>query len=70
MATTIKVKCQPCPRCGEAIVMDLDPIALMKFQAGAKVQTAFPDMPASEREALLTGYHPGCWDLDMASVNG
>jgi hypothetical protein len=31
-------------------------------QAGAYVQDAFPYLSAPEREQLISGTHPKCWD--------
>ena len=68
----IKVQSKPCPRCGERSELEVDEISLMKYQAGMKVQDAFPDLTPGEREVLMTGYHPACWDIDTApySIQG
>ncbi len=29
---------------------------------GQPIVLAFPDMPADEREQLISGTHPKCWD--------
>lgn len=33
-----------------------------KWQAGAFVQDAFPDMSAADREVLVSGTHDKCWN--------
>jgi len=57
----------PCPHCGERSYPLLDPEAVRKWrtprdQGGLLIQDAFPDMDPRDRETLITGYHPECWD--------
>lgn len=59
------VKCKPCPFCGIAAEMLVDSEALAKYASGAFVQTAFPEMSAENREMLISGTHPSCWDRYM-----
>jgi len=47
-----------------ALVVEED--AFKRWQAGAFVQDAFPNMPADDREKLVTGTCGPCWD-DMFS---
>lgn len=42
-------------------VMLLDTAAFSRWENGALIQDAFPDMPADEREELKTGTHAECW---------
>jgi len=52
-----------CMMCGKTSEMEVDSLALYRWQTmGMLIQTAFPDMPAPEREQLKTGTHPSCWD--------
>jgi hypothetical protein len=53
-----------CMGCGNSVAVDqLDPAALTAYQAGrGAVQDLFPQLSASEREALMTGTHAECWD--------
>ena len=32
------------------------------YKNGARIQVAFPDFDANQREFLLTGTCPACWD--------
>lgn len=52
------------PRTGETNQMDLD-ITDQQFEywiAGANIQDAFPNLTATEREFILTGYTAEDWD--------
>jgi hypothetical protein len=62
MSDTILVKTKPCCVCGEYEVWSLDRQAVTRWQEGENIQHAFPDMPAQDREVLITGTHPACWD--------
>lgn len=52
----------PCPACSsvESIEVNIDDIA--KYNAGAFVQDAFPDMPHDIRERFISGICGVCWD--------
>lgn len=59
---------KPCPFCGRVQLKMFDSDAYRKWQAGAKVQDCFPDRTADDREFLVTGICPECWDrLDKCS---
>lgn len=62
MSKTILVKTRTCAVCGEYEVWGLDREAVTRWQEGENIQRAFPDMPAQDREVLITGTHPACWD--------
>ena len=62
MSDTMLVKSRPCTVCGEYEVWSLDRQAVESWQAGENIQRAFPDMPAADREVLISGTHPACWD--------
>jgi len=49
---------------GETNTMDLDitPEQVRKYNSGAFVQDAFPNLTADEREFILTGITPTEWD--------
>lgn len=54
---------QPCPVCQKVSTVELDYAAAVAWRNGMHVQDAFPDMPMDEREILITGTHPACWDI-------
>jgi hypothetical protein len=62
---TIKYETKKCMFCSRSSVLKLDKDAYLRWQAGAFVQVAFPKMGAGEREQLITGTHPKCWDENM-----
>ena len=62
MSETIVVKTKPCTVCGEYEVWSLDRQAVTKWQEGEMIQNAFPDMSMADREILISGTHPACWD--------
>jgi hypothetical protein len=62
MSDTIAVKTKTCTVCGEYEVWSLDRKAVESWQAGEYIQNAFPEMSIQDREVLITGTHPACWD--------
>jgi len=58
----VTVKTPPCPMCGKTALLEVDADGLRMWQAGAHIQRAFPQLEASQRELLMTGTHPACWD--------
>lgn len=52
----------PCILCGKTSTMELDPDKLARYQAGEHVQNVWPEKSPGERELLITGTHPQCWD--------
>lgn len=68
---TIAYVCkQPCLVCGERAVVEL-PKAQKEYwyQNECHVQEAFPDMPKDQREMLISGTHPVCWDEVFADFD-
>lgn len=59
----IKYTTRPCMVCGKASEMVLSKAAVQAWQGGEYVQTAFPEMLPDEREMLISGTHPACWDV-------
>ena len=62
MSETIVVKTKTCTVCGEYEVWSLDRKAVESWQSGEYIQNAFPEMSMQDREVLITGTHPACWD--------
>ena len=38
-----------------------------RWRSGWYIQAAFPEMRPEDRETLLTGTHPACWDILMGA---
>lgn len=52
----------PCSFCGQGGVVRVFPRELRLWKAGAMAQVAFARLSADERELLISGTHPKCWD--------
>ena len=50
-----------CPQCGKMKDMEVSQEAYQKWVSGTLIQNAFPELPADERERLITGICPPCW---------
>ena len=58
----MKVTTPPCISCGETSEVEVDSNRYQAWQAGTLIQNAFPAFTADERELLMTGTHPACWN--------
>ena len=56
---TIVTRCPFCGRANERAVNEAD---YLDWQDGALVQNAFPYLSADEREMLISGICPTCWE--------
>jgi hypothetical protein len=61
----MKYKTRPCVMCGKSSTVDADRAAIDRWKGGAYIQQAFPDWSADQRELLVSGTHPECWDTLM-----
>jgi hypothetical protein len=52
-----------CPICGHRSKVQVELDNYIKWLGGVLAQVAFPDYTDSERELLVTGTHPSCWDI-------
>jgi hypothetical protein len=62
MSSTIVVRTKTCTVCGDYEVWSLDRELVNRWQGGENIQQVFPDMSAEDRELLISGIHPVCWD--------
>lgn len=51
-----------CPMCKQTAEIPLPADGLYEYRKGAHVQKAFPDMNADDRERLISGTCPSCWN--------
>lgn len=59
-----------CPFCHDYNLILLDGAEYFNhFQRGEYIQVAFPSLTSDERELILNGTHPECWDEYMGSDN-
>lgn len=62
MAETRLFTTKVCIVCGLSDEIYLDAGKVARWKAGEHVQTVWPEKSASQRELLITGTHPACWD--------
>lgn len=63
---TIGVYCV-CPSCGGGNTVENVPIGgITDWKGGEPIQGALPDLTPNEREMLMTGICPECWDKMFA----
>ena len=51
-----------CPFCGRANEVEVNEMDYLDWQDGKLAQDAFPYLSASDREMLISGICPTCWD--------
>ena len=51
-----------CIFCAKPDFIMLDPAKVARWEAGEHVPEVWPDATASQREQLISGTHPACWD--------
>lgn len=56
------IKTTYCPICGKPHYVNVDPVGYQAWVDGTPIQYALFDLTADERELLLTGIDPQCWD--------
>lgn len=56
------IKSKPCPECGAVATIPVKLEELIAYEGGALIQNAFPTMSADDRERLMTGFCPACWN--------
>ena len=58
-----------CPFCGRANEIAVNEMDYLDWQDGKLAQDAFPYLSASDREMLITGICPDCWDGIFGNEN-
>jgi hypothetical protein len=62
----LRIQTPECPHCGEKGVITTTKenwnMGIAIYEKGAFIQDAFPTLTAGEREQLMTGTHPECWN--------
>lgn len=53
---------RPCSLCGKSEAIELDEEKYKRWRKGELIQRVWPRMTADERELLISGTHPKCWD--------
>lgn len=60
--TKALVLCEPCMFCNLTAQTEVDTEGLTRWRNGEFIQSVWPEKTNDERELLMTGTHPGCWD--------
>ncbi|MGA1752665.1 MAG: hypothetical protein ACO395_04800 [Pontimonas sp.] len=58
---TRTIMTKKCFHCGEHGWIELPTEGIAKYEGGAFVQDAFPDLDRTLREQIISGTHPNCW---------
>lgn len=59
---TIEVTTPVCVQCGQSSTMNVSRDKLIRWHKGELAQNVFPELTPDERELLVTGTHPECWE--------
>lgn len=51
-----------CPHCGKIQVLEVNENQYNDWLAGKNIQIAFPDLSPDDREILISGICPECWN--------
>lgn len=54
-----------CERCGKTKSIEVETARYYAWERGLSIQAAFPDLSPPEREEIMTGYCPACWDAEF-----
>lgn len=54
-----------CPGCTHSKIYELDMIEYQKWSDGKFIQDAFPDLSNDDRERLISGICPSCWEASF-----
>ena len=65
MPKTTTFVARRCLFCGTVHCVEVDAEAYRAWRGGAYIQVAFPHMSADQREVLMSGTCPECWDKHM-----
>lgn len=59
------ITCPTCNVCGDrAVLRGVDALGVFEWQViGKNIQDALPELTDGDRELLITGTHPQCWDI-------
>lgn len=60
---SVKTKC---PWCGETSTVTVTRVGYEAWVTGTKIQDAFPELSASDRERLISGVCGPCWDEEFS----
>ena len=61
-STKILHVCPKCVVCGVQSAFELPGTQVDRWKGGQFIQDAMPQLTADEREVIVSGTHPDCWD--------
>ena len=70
MFTMTSVVAVPCKKCKEVNEIQVDLEKFIAWQQGELIQNALPELDADQRELLISGICPKCWDKMFPSDEG
>lgn len=57
-----------CPLCGQKARLSVNTSGYMNWKlCGRPIQDSLPMLTAGQREQLISGYHPACWDTAFSA---
>lgn len=59
---TVSVETKPCVVCKQTSKVSVLRTEYRNWQLSTTVQKAFPNLSPEDRELLISGTHPACWD--------
>lgn len=65
---TTTIDTVPCLWCGVGGTVTVPVEGYTAYVNGESIQQALYDVDASQREMLISGTHPGCWDVLWAEM--
>lgn len=51
-----------CPLCGQESIIQVNPKGYYNWRHGVCIQEALPELSSVQRELLISGICPMCWD--------
>lgn len=58
----INVQCRPCTMCGKVNTVRVPKAGFDKWRTGALIQNVLPEVSKEDRELLISGTCPPCFD--------
>lgn len=58
----MKVNSKRCVLCGKVSMVEVPEAGYDKWQSGAMIQDAMPELSSDDRELLISGTDPECWN--------
>jgi len=63
------VTTKPCIMCNNTGAIEVNEEHYNNWKKGTRIQIAFPELDADQRELLMTGIHAQCWEKIMENID-